>query len=173
MLCGRRRHRCPIWCLMVDEMERGFCNAGLFSSLFGQFINLTVTNNVCVGSNFVDGNIVVGGFSCIYYLGYEDLMWMVVLGGWVSYVVEEKIFVIEVVYGKGLVERGRGGLGCVPCFGDFDVNSICMGGGCGGVGGASGEECCSGQRICYPLRAFLKDLDRSESTRPRRKPLPD
>jgi hypothetical protein len=27
----------------------------------------------------------------------------------------------------------------VPCFRDFDVCFICMG---GGVGGASGEECC-------------------------------
>ena len=29
----------------------------------------------------------------------------------------------------------------MPCFRDFDVCSICMGG-CGVVGGASGEECC-------------------------------
>jgi len=33
---------------MVDKVERGFYNAGLFSSLFGQFINLIISNNVCV-----------------------------------------------------------------------------------------------------------------------------
>ena len=30
----------------------------------------------------------------------------------------------------------------MPCFRDFDACSICMGGGCGGVGGASGVKCC-------------------------------
>ena len=34
----------------------------------------------------------------------------------------------------------EGGLSYVPCFRDFDVCLICMGG--SGVGGASGEECC-------------------------------
>ena len=33
-----------------------------------------------------------------YYSGYEEFIWWVVLEGWVSYVVEEKIYVIEVVY---------------------------------------------------------------------------
>ena len=37
------------------------------------------------------------------------------------------------VEGGGGVLMGR--LGYVPCFRDFDVCSICMGGGCGGVGG--------------------------------------
>ena len=27
----------------------------------------------------------------------------------------------------------------MPCFRDFDVCSICIGGGCGGIGGASKE----------------------------------
>ena len=34
------------------------------------------------------------------------------------------------------------GVGLCACFRDFDVCSICMGSGRGGVGGASGEECC-------------------------------
>ena len=47
---------------MADEVERGFYNAGLFCSLFGQFISLVISNDVCVGSDFADGDIVVGGF---------------------------------------------------------------------------------------------------------------
>ena len=40
------------------------------------------------------------------------------------------------------------------CFRDFDVCSICMGSGCSGVGGASGEECCrelleEGGHLCF------------------------
>ena len=37
---------------------------------------------------------------------------------------------------------GGGGLGYVSCFRDFDVCFVCLGSGCGGVGGANGEECC-------------------------------
>ena len=48
--------------MMVDEVERGFHNVGLFCSLFGQFINLIVFNNVCVGFDFVDSDIMVRGF---------------------------------------------------------------------------------------------------------------
>ena len=39
----------------------------------------------------------LGGSLCIYNLGYEELIWMVTLGGWVSYVVEEKIYVVEAI----------------------------------------------------------------------------
>ena len=66
MLCGCQGEggggRCPIWCQMADEVERGFYNATLLWSLFGQFNNLVVCNDVCVGYNFVDSDIVVGGF---------------------------------------------------------------------------------------------------------------
>ena len=62
MLCGGWRDRWPIWCLMADVVERGFYNAGLFYSLFGQFISLVISNDVCVGSDFADGDIVVGVF---------------------------------------------------------------------------------------------------------------
>ena len=47
----------PIRCLMANEVERGFYNAGLFCSLFGQFINLVVSNDVCVGFDFVDCDV--------------------------------------------------------------------------------------------------------------------
>ena len=47
---------------MVNEVERSICNAGGLESLFGQFINLVICNNVCVGSDFVDDNIVVRSF---------------------------------------------------------------------------------------------------------------
>ena len=80
---------------MADEVGRGFYNARLFCSLFGQFISLVISNVVCVGLGFADGDIVVRGFWQIYYLGYEELIWVVILGGWVSYVVEEKICVVE------------------------------------------------------------------------------
>ena len=44
-----------------------------------------------MGFDFVDGDIVVRVFQSIYYLGYEELILVVVLGGWNSYVVEENI----------------------------------------------------------------------------------
>ena len=47
---------------MANEVERGFYNAGLFYSLFGQFINLVIFNGVCVGSDCTDGDIVMGRF---------------------------------------------------------------------------------------------------------------
>jgi hypothetical protein len=47
---------------MANEMERGFYNAGLYYSLFGQFISLDIFNGVCVGSDFMDGEVVVGCF---------------------------------------------------------------------------------------------------------------
>ena len=52
----------PIQCLIVDEVERGFYNAVLYCSLFGQFTSLIIANNVCVGSDFADGEIVVRSF---------------------------------------------------------------------------------------------------------------
>ena len=47
---------------MGDEVEWGFSNAGLLCSLFGQFISIIVSNDVCVGSNFAVGDIVVEDF---------------------------------------------------------------------------------------------------------------
>ena len=67
MLCGCWRDRWPIRCLRADEVERGFYNASLFCSLFGQLINLVISNDVCVGFDFVDGDIVVGVF-CIFII---------------------------------------------------------------------------------------------------------
>ena len=48
--------------LMADAVERGFYNAGLFCSMFSQFISHVISNNVCVGSDFADRDIVVGCF---------------------------------------------------------------------------------------------------------------
>ena len=62
MLCGCQGDRWPIRWLVADEVERGFYNVGLLCSLFGQFINLVISNDVCVGFDFADGNIVVEGF---------------------------------------------------------------------------------------------------------------
>lgn len=62
MLCGCWGDRRPIRCLMANEVERGFYNAGLFCSLFGQFISLVILNNVCMGSDFADSDIVAGCF---------------------------------------------------------------------------------------------------------------
>lgn len=47
---------------MANEVKRIFYNVELFLYLFGQFINLIVSNNICVGSNFADGDIVVEFF---------------------------------------------------------------------------------------------------------------
>ena len=54
--------RWPIHCPMANEVKRIFYNVELFLYLFGQFINLIVSNNICVGSNFADGDIVVEFF---------------------------------------------------------------------------------------------------------------
>jgi hypothetical protein len=59
MLCGCWGDGWPIWCLMSDEVERDFNNVGLLCSLSTHFINLVISDNVCVGSNFLDGDIVV------------------------------------------------------------------------------------------------------------------
>ena len=56
MLCGCQGDRWLIWCLMADEVERGFNNAGLFCSFVWHF------NDVCVGFYFADDDMVVGGF---------------------------------------------------------------------------------------------------------------
>ena len=50
---------------MVDEVERGTYNAGLFYTLFSQFFNIVVSNDVCVGFDFVDGDI---GWEFLVYL---------------------------------------------------------------------------------------------------------
>jgi hypothetical protein len=49
---------------MANEVGRGFNNAGCvaYCSLFGQFVNLVIFNDVCAGSNFANVVIVVGGF---------------------------------------------------------------------------------------------------------------
>ena len=60
MLCECWGHRWPIWCVMSDKVERGLYNAGLFCSLFGQFISLIISNDVCVGFDFAEGDIMVG-----------------------------------------------------------------------------------------------------------------
>ena len=52
--------RLSIWYLMANEVERGFYNAGLLCSLFGQFINLVILNDVCMGFDFADDDIVAG-----------------------------------------------------------------------------------------------------------------
>ena len=62
MLCECQGDRRLLQCLMADEVERGLYNTGLFCSLFDQFINLIISNDVCVGSDFADGDIVVKGF---------------------------------------------------------------------------------------------------------------
>ena len=46
---------------MANEVERGFYNVRLFYSLFGQFISLVISNDVCMGFDFADGDIVVVG----------------------------------------------------------------------------------------------------------------
>ena len=62
MFSGCWRDRWQIRCLMAVEVERGFYNAGSFYSLFGQFINGIISNDVCVGSNFADDDIMMGDF---------------------------------------------------------------------------------------------------------------
>ena len=72
---------------MVVKVAKNFYNVRSFCSLFGQFINLVVSNDVCAGYDFGDGDIVVGGFSVITirimrslsrWLYWEDgfLMWL-------------------------------------------------------------------------------------------------
>ena len=44
---------------MVDKVEGGVQDAGLLCSLLAQFISLVVFNDICVSSNFADGDIVM------------------------------------------------------------------------------------------------------------------
>ena len=46
-------------CLKAEEIQRGFNNVELLCSLFGQFINLVVSYDVCVDFDFADGDIIV------------------------------------------------------------------------------------------------------------------
>lgn len=56
----------------------------LFISLFGKFVGYVVSIYVCVGSNFLNGDVVSGvSFHCTYYVGYEEFIAVVILGGWV------------------------------------------------------------------------------------------
>ena len=62
-----------------------------------------------MGSNFADGDIVVGVFlNPIYYLGYEKLF-VVILGFWVFYVVE-KIYIVEAIYEYKCIDWERFGV---------------------------------------------------------------
>ena len=60
-LCGCWGDRWLVW---YDGQcgGKGFCNAGLLCSFLGQFINVVISNGVCVGYGFTDANIVVGCF---------------------------------------------------------------------------------------------------------------
>ena len=52
MLYGCWWNKWPIHCMMTDEVERSFYNVRLLCSLFGQFISLVISSDVCVASNF-------------------------------------------------------------------------------------------------------------------------
>ena len=51
---------------MADEVERGFYNARSFYSLFGQFTSLVISNDVCAGSDFADGDILRWEVFCVF-----------------------------------------------------------------------------------------------------------
>ena len=53
---------------------KGFYTASLLYSLFGQVISLVISNDVCVGFDFANDDIVVGDFQCIYYSDYEEFI---------------------------------------------------------------------------------------------------
>ena len=69
MLCRDLGDRWLVWYLIADEVEGDVQNAGLFHFLFGQFVNLVISNNVCVISNFVDGDFVMGVFNVLLLFG--------------------------------------------------------------------------------------------------------
>ena len=58
--------------------EKGFLQCGLFHSSFDQFIILFISNDVCVGSDFADGDIVVRCIQHVYYSGHEELIWVII-----------------------------------------------------------------------------------------------
>lgn len=74
MLCEGQRDRWQSTVLVGDEVVGSVRDEGLFPSLFGQFFSLVVSNNVCVSSDFVDGDNVMRVFQCLYYSGYEEFV---------------------------------------------------------------------------------------------------
>jgi hypothetical protein len=52
---------------MANEMEKGSYNVGLLCSLFGQFINLIISNDVCVASDFAYCDIVLRSLAYILF----------------------------------------------------------------------------------------------------------
>ena len=104
MLCGCQGDLWLVQSLMADEVERSFYSAWLFCSLLGHFHSLVISNDVCVAFEFVDGN--------------GEPILVVILGGWVSYVVEEKIYVLEAICEYECIQW--------ECFGVFRGDQECV-----------------------------------------------
>ena len=93
MLHGCSRDRWPLQYLMTNEVERAFYNARLLCSLFGKFISLVISNDVCVGSNFADGDIVVAIIICVMRSLSRRLYWEDVFLIWLR----RKLYVVEAI----------------------------------------------------------------------------
>ena len=52
--------------MVSNEVEGGGHDTWSFYSFVGQFVNFFIAKYVCVCPNFVNGNIMGGGFYCIY-----------------------------------------------------------------------------------------------------------
>ena len=87
---------------MVSDGQRdakGFLQCGVVMLHIWPIYHPDHSNDVCMGFDFAGGDIVLGCYKHIYYhVGYEGLICVVIMGWWVSYVVEEKIYyVVEAI----------------------------------------------------------------------------
>ena len=56
---------------MSNKVEGGVNEAWLFNSLFGQFVCLFITKDVCVGSDFANSDVVVTIMYDVNYATYK------------------------------------------------------------------------------------------------------
>lgn len=69
-----------------------------FCTFLGKFIDCVVSTDVCMGLDFLDGDVGVRCFYVMYYVGCEEFIGVFVLGGGASSVVKDQEYDVEVLY---------------------------------------------------------------------------
>ena len=57
--------------MVINKIEGGGSYVWCFCTLFDKFIGFLIANNVCMSANILNGNMVVGVFNGVDYVGYE------------------------------------------------------------------------------------------------------
>ena len=81
--------------MVINKIEGGGSYAWCFCTLFDKFIGFLIANNVCMSANILNGNMVVGVFNGVDYVGYEQFTRMIVLARWTF----DMVYVLKVVSG--------------------------------------------------------------------------